>query len=93
MLKRSPFSFNLINFIVFKDVDIALGRLLYIGVLIQFKTLLLEALNEVLDKHLPYLMFSANDVSKQITNKKFEMVSESYSYSMSIGEFSGSELR
>jgi NCK-associated protein 1 len=59
---------------VFIDVDMALGRLLYMGVLISFKNLLSEALNEVLEKRLPYLMNSAQDISKNYTIKKGEML-------------------
>ncbi len=52
----------------------ALGRLLYMGELISFKNLLSEALNEVLEKRLPYLMSSAQDISKNYTIKKGEML-------------------
>ena len=39
------------------------------GVLISFKNLLSEALNEILEKRLPYLMSSAQDISKNYTIK------------------------
>ena len=38
--------------------------MLYIGVLLAFKNLLSEALNEVLEKRLPFLMYSVQDISK-----------------------------
>lgn len=57
-----------------KDVDLALGRLLHIGVLVAFKDLVGECLNELLDRRLPFLMFSAEDMTKTNQNTKFELV-------------------
>jgi hypothetical protein len=39
-------------------------HILAIGVLLAFKNLLSEALNEVLEKRLPFLMNSVQDISK-----------------------------
>ena len=58
-----------------QDVDSALVRLLNIGIYLAFKSLLQEALHEVLEKRLPYLMFSADEFSKNFGDPKFEMVS------------------
>jgi hypothetical protein len=60
--------------LIFKDVDMTLGRLLYIGVLFSFKSLLLEALTEVLEKRTPYFQFSAKDISQDIQNQQYELV-------------------
>jgi len=49
-------------------------RLLNIGIYLAFKSLLLEALNEVLERRLPFLMFSADVFSKNFGDPKFEMV-------------------
>jgi NCK-associated protein 1 len=49
-------------------------RLLNIGIYLAFKNLLGEALNELLEKRLPYLMFSADDFSKNSSDPKFEML-------------------
>lgn len=48
-------------------------RLLNIGIYLAFKNLLSEALNETLEKRLPYLMLSAEDFSKNYGEKKFEL--------------------
>ena len=56
------------------DVDAALVRLLNIGIFLAFKSLLTEALNETLEKRLPYLMLSAEDFSKNYGEQKFEIV-------------------
>ncbi len=61
-------------FFVYIDVDAALVRLLNIGIYLAFKNLLMEALNEVLEKRLPFLMFSADDFSKNFTDPKFKML-------------------
>jgi hypothetical protein len=60
--------------IFIKDVDLALGRLLHIGILVAFKTLIGECLNDLLDKRLPFLMFSAQDMTKTNQNTKFDLV-------------------
>ena len=60
------------------DVDSALVKLLNIGIYLAFKNLLTEALNETLEKRLPYLMMSADDFSQNFGDKKFEIVSLNY---------------
>jgi len=58
----------------FKDVDSALVRLLNIGIYLAFKNLLTDALNETMEKRLPYLMLSAEDFSKNYGEQKFEIL-------------------
>lgn len=55
-------------------MDAALVRLLNIGIYLAYKNLLTEALNETLEKRLPYLMLSAEDFSKNYGEQKFEIV-------------------
>ncbi len=65
---------NKILFFIIQDVDSALVRLLNIGIYLAFKNMLTEALNETLEKRLPYLMLSAEDFSHNYGEKKFEIV-------------------
>ena len=62
-----------------KDVDLALVSLLNIGIYLAFKSLLMEVLNETLEKRLPYLVLSAEDFSKNYGDHKFELVKK-YSF-------------
>ena len=55
-------------------MDSALVKLLNIGIYLAFKNLLTEALNEILEKRLPYLMMSSEDFSQNFGDKKFEIV-------------------
>jgi hypothetical protein len=49
-------------------------RLLNIGIYLAFKNLLTDALNETMEKRLPYLMLSAEDFSKNYGEQKFEIL-------------------
>ncbi len=60
-------------------MDSALVRLLNIGIYLAFKNLLMDALNETLEKRLPYLMLSAEDFSKNYGEQKFEIVKFNFS--------------
>jgi NCK-associated protein 1 len=78
MLKIFSSNLQKIHFIiiyVFKDVDLALVSLLNIGIYLSFKNLLSEALIEVMEKRLPFLILSAQDFSKNYGDHKFEIVS------------------
>lgn len=57
-----------------ENVDTALVKLLNIGIYLAFKNLLTDALNETLEKRLPYLMMSAKDFSQNYGEKKFEIL-------------------
>lgn len=59
-------------------MDAALVRLLNIGIYLAYKNLLTEALNETLEKRLPYLMLSAEDFSKNYGEQKFEIVTDMF---------------
>ena len=56
-------------------MDTALVRLLNIGIYLTFKNLLTDALNEVMERRLPYLILSAEEFSKNYGDSKFEIVS------------------
>ena len=56
-------------------MDTALVRLLKIGIYLTFKNLLTDALNEVMERRLPYLILSAEEFSKNYGDSKFEIVS------------------
>jgi hypothetical protein len=56
-------------------VDLALVSLLNIGIYLSFKNLLSEALSEIMEKRLPFLILSAQDFSKNYGDQKFEIVS------------------
>ena len=58
------FLFKIENNSLLLDIDSAIQHILAIGVLLAFKNLLSEALNEVLDRRLPFLMNSVQDISK-----------------------------
>ena len=73
-------------------MDSALVRLLNIGIYLAFKGMLHEALNEVLEKRLPYLMFSVDDFSKNFGDPKFEMVIRSSFRVVSWSRFEQSDV-
>ncbi|KAK6192637.1 hypothetical protein SNE40_004076 [Patella caerulea] len=56
------------------DVDIVLMRMTIIGVLLAFRSLIQEALHDVLDDHVPFLMSSIRDIHHYVPNTKDAMV-------------------
>ena len=56
-------------------MDTALVCLLNIGIYLTFKNLLTDALNEVMERRLTYLILSAEEFSKKNVDYKFEIVS------------------
>jgi NCK-associated protein 1 len=57
-----------------ENIDLALVSLLNIGIYLAFKNLLMEVLNETLERRLPYLVLSADDFSRNYGDNKFELI-------------------
>lgn len=56
------------------DVDIVMTRMIIIGVLLSFRALAQEALNDVLEDRIPFLMGSIRDIHRHMPDNRDSMV-------------------